>query len=474
MFRRILPEEYEVVEEYTVEGRAVRIIESEGELYYDIEIPELNFFERKAAEEILSGSYVDLDKLGGIDKEKVLTAVKLYKGLGEVEYLIADGNLTDIFIYQNGIVEVVHLKYGDLDTTLRLAEPEKFASRLRLLTNRQFDYSKPLLSYFHKRYRISAVGYSATPSQKIDIAIRIWHEKPLSILDLLRFGSINEEIASLLTILANLGCSIIIAGDRGGGKSTLLQALLFLVPKKLRKVCILTEREIHEYFYENDFRITDFKVHLGKEVSHEGVPLEDAVKQMLIHGESGYIIYNEIKFKEEAELFFTTCAIAGYSSILTTMHADSPEGILQRLILDFKLPMEALRNINFILMAQVVRRGFSAEKYRRVTRLTEIRSFREDPLKESKLYDLFSFDVKEFRWDINLNRILSSEVLNRKLKARGLTKDDFTELYSALTEIYRKIRGYSLERFVEFINIFFKKYEAGMKKEEILEVLNEC
>ncbi len=60
----------------------------------------------------------------------------------------------------------------------------------------------------------------------------------------------------------------------------------------------------------------------------------------------------------------------------------SPKGILQRLILDFKLPMEALRNINFILIAHVVRRGFSTEKYRRVTGLTEIRRFREDPFKE--------------------------------------------------------------------------------------------
>lgn len=474
MFRRVLPRRYGVVSSYSVEGREVRILNAGGVLIYDVVVPELNPLERFALNAMLAGEEVSLEELGGVDSGKVREFLRLQRSLGELEYLIADNNLTDIYIFQNGVVGVVHLKYGELDTTFRLAEPERFASRLRMLTNKQFDHSSPLLSHFHRRFRISAAGYSATPSQQIDVAIRLWHEFPLSLLDLMRFGSLNAEIASLLTILANLGCAIIIVGDRSSGKSTLLQALLLVIPRRMRKVCILTEREIHEYFYAKDYRISDFKVHLGDEVSAEGVPLEQAVKQMLIHGRSGYIVYNEIKFRREAELFFTTCAIAGYSSILTTMHADSPEKLLHRLAFDFNLPPEALRSIDFILLTQVVRRGFSLREQRMVTRLTEIREFRRNPLEEDAIHDLFRYNIEKGTWEFPVSRSESetkwhgeSEVLREKLRARGLSERDFRELHSTLTEAYREMaREYRsteacVEKYVEFINKMFSELPPG-------------
>ncbi len=471
MFKRVLPHRYEVVESYSVGGREVKILDADGGLIYDVEVPELNPLERFARDAMLAGEEVSLEELGGVDAGKVREAVRIQRSLGELEYLIADNNLTDIYIFQNGVLSVVHLKYGELDTTLHLVDPERFASRLRMLTNKQFDHSSPLLSHFHRRFRISAAGYSATSSQKIDVAIRLWHEKPLSLLDLMRFRSVNAEVASLLTILANLGCAVIIVGDRGTGKSTLLQALLLVIPQRMRKVCILTEREIHEYFYANDYRISDFKVHLGEEVSAEGVPLEQAVKQMLIHGRSGYIIYNEIKFRREAELFFTTCAIAGYSSILTTMHADSAEKLLHRLAFDFELPPEALRSIDFILETRVVRKGFSSRERRAVTRLVEVRDFRRNPLEEGALHDVFSYDAEKERWNLSWEE---SEVLKEKLGARALSERDFLELHSTLTEAYRRmVRIYkhnpeNLEKYVEFINRVFGEYEPRSKLKEFL------
>lgn len=445
LFRREVPEKVRELESYTLsyngeKYRARILTTQEDELLYDLEIPELTVIESRVTERLMLGLELELSELGGVNPERVQKALEQVRNLGEIAILTADENITDVFIYQSGRVSVVHLHYGELSTTLRLASAEQFATQLRLLTNRQFDYSQPLLSYFHKRFRVSATGYSATPSQKLDVAIRIWHSRPLTIVDLLRFGSMTPEIASLLTLIANLGCAVIIAGDRGGGKSTLLQVMLSLIPKNARKVCILTEREIHEYYYEKDYSIVDFKVHLGEDYTQEGVPLERAVKQALIHGSSSYIIYNEIKEREEARLFFTTCAVAGLSSILTTMHAESPEGILQRLALDFQLPKEALRNINYILMAQAVQRKFDKRLHRRVTSITEIRSFREDPLKEGALNDLFSFDVRRFEWDFSIEEIAKTEVLRKKLNARGISREEFFELFSRFRELFLSMK----------------------------------
>jgi len=322
-------------------------------------------------------------------------------GLGDLQYLIYDKRLTDIYIYPTGIVEVsAHDR--DLKCTLRITSHglENLAAAFRRLTGEYFYESDPLSTYFWDQHncRLSAVGYTGNFTGKPDFAIRLWPEKPWHVLDLIDKGALDFETAAVLTVGANLGVGVILGGGRGSGKSTFLQTFLFMIPRYTRKVALMTAREIHRWFSERRFRISEMRVHTGQEVSARGVPIDRAVKQMLVHGESAYIIFNEIKYREEAVPFFTAAAAAGMSSILTTMHASNAGGIVQRLGIDYELPATALRTIRWIPVTGVVQKPGSIYKRRVFRELSEVLPFKKDPITEGKVKPLIKYDPATDGW----------------------------------------------------------------------------
>lgn len=485
------PVDGEVVESYRTRNSKVKILEKQGKHYYDPSLPVDDLSTREKSvlsitREIMmrelhveGGKVLErLIELHGVDGHKLLDLLDIYVNrLGDLQYLIADKRLTDIYVSSNGAVRVTGYDYGDMECTLRFPskELERIATRLRMLSGKPFDHSQPVTSFFleEENCRISAVAYSGNFSAKADYAIRLWPEKPWHILDIIHRGSLDYRLAALFTAAANLGAAVIIGGDRSGGKSTLLQAFLFMIPRETRKVALLTEREIHRWFYEQDYNITEFKVHTGNKVTSRGMPIAEAAKHLLIHGESGYLILNEVKYEEEARPFFTLAATAGLSSLLTTMHSKSAEGVVQRLMIDFDLPLSALRNIDWVLMTNLVRDGITSRKRRVVTELVEIQDFRRDPLSEGRMKRLAEYDHLEREWhapDIK-GLVESSDFLISSGKKRGMRPEDVASLVCALERVYKRLyRRYPIEpgKFAKAMEGFFEVYEPGRDEDEIL------
>lgn len=483
----------DVVKEYKTRLNQVRILEAlSGEYYYDPVLPieVLSAKERglvSLTQDVMKSRLTAetskiLDyfyKTYGVDKSKLQNILDTYiNKFGDLQYLIEDKNLTDIYVSSQGVVQVSSYDYGDMECTLRFTRKglSRLAEQFSMISKKPFDMSRPLASFFweEQNCRISATGYSANYSGSPDFAVRLWPESPWHILDIVHRGSANFFIASLLTVAALLGGAIIFGGDRGGGKSTLLQTSLFMIPRHSRKVALLTSREIHKWFYDSDFRITELRVHAGNEVTGEGVPINDAAKQLLIHGESGYLIFNEIKYEEEARPFLTLSAVAGLSSLLTTMHADTPEGIVHRLLIDFQLPLVALRNIDWIVMTQVVRSGASREKRRVITKIVEIEDFVRDPISERKLKTLTEYDPLEDVWKTgegDLRAVVdSSKFLISRARAMKMSRGDLAATVEALERVYRTLYGeYPIDpgKFSETMECFFRAWLPGRGAERM-------
>jgi type IV secretory pathway ATPase VirB11/archaellum biosynthesis ATPase len=481
---KISLEEAEVVETYMAPLCRVRVLQAEGEYYYDPLLPLEEFSPRERSilsmvrEEMEKGLSTDtlgvLEVLCGrydVDSHRLKGILEVYAHkLGDLQYLIADKRLTDIYVSPSGRVRVSSYDYGDMECTLRFTsrELERLASRLRMLSGKPFDHSHPLASFFweEENCRFSAVGYSGNYSSRPDLAVRLWPEKPWHILDILHRGSISLRLASLLTVAANLGVAVIIGGDRGSGKSTLLQSFLFMIPRQVRKVALLVEREIHSWFFEQEFNISEFKVHTGEKVTSSGVPIEQAVKQLLVHGESGYLIFNEVKFEEEARPFFTLSAVAGMSSLLTTMHAEDARGIVHRLMVDFRLPLAALRNIDWVITTNVVGRGLSREKRRVVTGVVEIGDFFRNPLEEDRLNAIVEYEPLQGTWnEAEPSKLVeASRFLQEAGRKRGMKEEEVASMIALFERVYREIyKGYPLqpERFSFLMEELFRAYEQG-------------
>jgi energy-coupling factor transporter ATP-binding protein EcfA2 len=277
---------------------------------------------------------------------------------------------------------------------------------------------------------------------------------------------VNFRLAALLTTAANLGAAVVIGGDRGGGKSTLLQSFLFMIPRQVRKVALLTEREIHSWFFEEGFNISEFKVHTGNRVTSSGVPVDEAVKQLLVHGESGYLIYNEVKFAEEARPFFTLSAVAGMSSLLTTMHADSARDVVNRLMIDFRLPLAALRTVDWVVTTSVLRPSPSGTKKRAVTGVVEIGDFRRDPIEEGSLKEIAEYNPITGTWDdaSPSDLVDASSFLKEAGRRRGMTGEEVAGMIGLFERVYKRVyRTHPIgpERFTLLMEELFRACEPG-------------
>ncbi len=471
-----------VIESYNVLNSKVKIIETpEGVKYYDIETlnQKMGNKERQVIADIIEimktkGAIINEASqiIRSVCKNKGVDPIKIQKffndyflKLGDLQYIIPDEAITDIFVFANGRVSLNHYDYGLIECTLCFTPVglKSLSLAYERISGKPFSYTSPYSVFYWdtENVRISIAGYVANYTSMPELAIRKFPTYPWSILELIKRQSLNSEMAALLNLFVFSGASIIIGGDKGGGKSTLMQAFLYMIPKLDRKLAILTDREIHKWFYENDFRISELRVHTGDETSAQGIPIKDAVSFMLIFGESRLTIFNEIKYVEEARPFFGTTAVAGVNSIVTTIHAGSPSGILHRLIYSFDLDPEAIRNIDFIIMA-LPEKDLKGNLKRRISQVTEVLKFKRNPLEEEKLLDIVTYDKIKGEWQINLEK---SNFITKIGERFGLTKKEVLELHHDLASFYEHLYQEYINgkvdnlELADYVEQFFKEWK---------------
>lgn len=76
------------------------------------------------------------------------------------------------------------------------------------------------------------------------ITIRRFPEHPISMQDLIRFGSLSEDAATVLEKLVIAGYNIFISGGTGSGKTTFLNALSHYIPRTERVITIEDSAEL--------------------------------------------------------------------------------------------------------------------------------------------------------------------------------------------------------------------------------------
>src|SRR5436305_8381201 len=76
------------------------------------------------------------------------------------------------------------------------------------------------------------------------ITIRKFSKKPLTIDDLVRFGSLNHRIAEFLKGCVEARLNIVVAGGTGSGKTTLLNVLSNFIPDDERIITVENAAEL--------------------------------------------------------------------------------------------------------------------------------------------------------------------------------------------------------------------------------------
>ncbi|WP_104689507.1 ATPase, T2SS/T4P/T4SS family [Helicobacter felis] len=239
--------------------------------------------------------------------------------------------------YLDGRRACVHDEVLDKAFLLRFCE--QLASYYRL----HFDDAHPTLhaSLPATRCRVSVSHFSITTNNQIALNIRVPSAQifPLEAFKM-PCGYTHQDLKEMV----QSGQNILISGGTASGKTSLLNALLACIPEQTRVVSVEDSQELH---------LDRFKNAVGLLVSknEENLSYTDALN-MAVRMRPDRLMVGEIDTRNT--LLFLRFGNTGHRGMLTTLHANSVEDVLEAIALN--LEMGARSSLPF----EVVERFFKS------------------------------------------------------------------------------------------------------------------
>lgn len=311
-------------------------------------------------------------------------------GYGPLEPLLARDDIADImvngadrvFIEVGGKVQLTNVRFRDNTQLMNICQ------RIVSQIGRRVDESSPICdARLPDGSRVNVIA----PPLSIDgpaLTIRKFKKDKLKMDDLVRFGSISKEGATVLSIIGHSRCNILISGGTGSGKTTLLNCMTGFVESSER---VITCEDAAELQLQQPHVVRLETRPPNLEGSGE-ITMRDLVKNCL-RMRPERIIVGEVRGPEAFDLL--QAMNTGHDGSMGTLHANSPREALQRLesmitMGGYSLPSKTIRemivgSIDVIIQASRLRDGS-----RRITHITEVVGAEGDVIITQ---DLFLYEI---------------------------------------------------------------------------------
>jgi len=342
---------------------------------------------RTTIHEILNELSIPLPE--GVTQEKIEN--ELYHeaiGLGPLEDLISRDDITEIMVNGPDNVYVEHKGVLYKTDTAFADDHQVLAAIDRIVSplGRRIDESSPMVDARLKDgSRVNAI---IPPLSLVgpSITIRKFAKTPLTVENLISYGSITAEIAHFLDVCVKIRKNILISGGTGSGKTTLLNILSGFLPAKERIITIEDAAELQlrqEHLVRLESRPANIE---GK----GEVTIRDLVRNSL-RMRPDRIVIGECRGGEALDML--QAMNTGHDGSLTTIHANSPRDALARLetlvlMAGFDLPLRAIREQIASAISIIVQINREKDGSRKVVCVSEITKMEGDII---TMQDLFQF-----------------------------------------------------------------------------------
>jgi len=393
----------------------------------------------------------------GVERLEMLSDIfaKYTAGLGLLEDLLYDDNIQDIYINAPVSNNPLHIVWNGEEYTTNIYfsenDVEALSSRFRSLSGRPFSEASPILDLGLEKYkaRVAAISAPLTP-KGIAFAIRRHSVTPWTLPKLVSLNMLTPLAAGLLSFLVDGQATILIAGSRGAGKTSLLSSLILEIPQRFRILTIedtpeLPVDELQSLGYKIQSLITQSITGDG------GVDPKTALRTALRLGES-VLILGEVRGEETKVLFEAMRVGAAGNVVLGTIHGATTRDVFERIVYDIGVTPASFKATDVVIIAAPMRIGGGMEKRRRVIQISEVVKTANVMEADKMFQDVMLYNAERDRLEsTDLLEMGQSQIIGRIAKEWGIS------IENALANI--RLRAKIKERIVE----------EGNKNPELLE-----
>lgn len=262
--------------------------------------------------------------------QKVNIVQQIYssiRGLGVLDTILKDESITEVMI--NGPDHIFVEKNGRLIQLDKRFESEKrledIIQRIVGAAGREVNQANPIVdTRLEDGSRVNVVLPPVSLVGPV-VTIRKFSRTPMTIEQLIRYGSLTEEIADVLKTLVEARYNIFISGGTGSGKTTFLNALSNFIPKDERIITIEDSAELQIVNIDN---IVSLESRNANNSGAGQITIKDLIKSSL-RMRPERIIVGEVRGEEALDML--QAMNTGHDGSLSTGHANSTNDMLSRL-----------------------------------------------------------------------------------------------------------------------------------------------
>lgn len=314
-------------------------------------------------------------------------------GLGPIESLLNDDSVTEImvngpkqvFVERLGKLELTDVKFHDKAHLMNIIE--------RILTplGRRIDESSPLVDA--RLEDGSRVNIIIPPLSLVGpaITIRKFSKTPLSVENLISFGTLDEKMAVFLRACVKARINILVSGGTGSGKTTTLNVISSFIPENERIVTIEDAAELRL----QQAHVVTLESRPANIEGKGQITIRDLVRNAL-RMRPDRIIVGEVRSGEALDML--QAMNTGHDGSLTTAHANSPRDALSRLetmvlMSGLELPVRAIREQVSSAIDLIIQQSRIRDGSRKVTYITEVQHMEDNIITTQ---DIFRYQQSGF------------------------------------------------------------------------------
>lgn len=297
--------------------------------------------------------------------------IKTLVGNGPLECFMRDPYLEDIHFVGGEKIHLIHKVFGMIKTNVIVSNKDApaYARTVSEKMGSPVSEGRPIVDGVLPDGSRGNIIYSSAISIKgPSMTIRRFTETPISVTQLIKWGTLSSSIGAYLWLCLQYGRSFFLCGGTACGKTTTMNAIIPFIPaeKKIYTAEGTPELQVPHTVWQRLLTKTT-----GPKEGQ--VDLFDLLRAAL-RSRPDYIIPGEVRGAEGSIVFQ---AMQTGHPCMTTFHAGSVKQVIQRFTGDpINVPKTFMDNLDFVLIQLAVERG--GKTIRRCTSMEEIEGYNRE------------------------------------------------------------------------------------------------